>query len=639
MTDLNMTALYKYFLALPAVLLICLTAYAQQGGDKVEEDLRRAGIFHRNYQFGKAVEYYSEALGKTADTTLRLEIMERIVECQNGESMMQYIVRPDEITSGIFRINEFFLYIDEFSDNSWIPVPNPFIKTPGHRTNRFYTSMYMPEGSSRVIFSAPDESGAWNLYTSSLKDSVVWTVPVLLSENILSSGNEIFPVLSKDGKTLYFASDGLPGMGGYDLFCSTWDEENEDWSTPENLGFPYSSTGDDILFLNNEAGSCSIIVSNRETEGDSVKIYVTKFIATPVKTPLEDNESPLLISSFSSRPETEKGETASDTAKSPQTDSYSLLVHQLRRLQNDHKEKLDKIEESRRIYGNASAEDRKFLAGIIRDIEQESMSIKKRIDEVSAQVREMEMQFLSKGIIPVSYDEMLTNNADLPTGTDTDNEYIFRKHAPGKIPYIIVEVPEPEFDYSFKILGRNKGQFAEDNTLPDGIVYQIQFMVLSSRATVRDIRGMSPVFVTRMPSGKYLHTVGLFGTYQEALSNLNRVRKNGFPEAFIIAFDNGRSISVKTARNMEGKKQTPKEPASSANMAWQVILSGYGHTLPQSVLATIQQLSGKDITRTVQDDGETVFAIGPFNDRQEAEDLLNGLDKEGINVSIKSIKL
>ena len=135
-----MTALYKYFLALPAVLLICLAAYAQQGGDEVEEDLRRAGIFHRNYQFGKAVEYYSEALGKTADTTLRLEIMERIVECQNGESMMQYIVRPDEITSGIFRINEFFLYIDEFSDNSWIPVPNPFIKTPGHRTNRFYTS-------------------------------------------------------------------------------------------------------------------------------------------------------------------------------------------------------------------------------------------------------------------------------------------------------------------------------------------------------------------------------------------------------------------------------------------------------------------------------------------------------------------
>ena len=115
-----MTALYKYFLALPAVLLICLAAYAQQGGDEVEEDLRRAGIFHRNYQFGKAVEYYSEALGKTADTTLRLEIMERIVECQNGQSMMQYIVRPDEITSGIFRINEFFLYINEFSDNSWI---------------------------------------------------------------------------------------------------------------------------------------------------------------------------------------------------------------------------------------------------------------------------------------------------------------------------------------------------------------------------------------------------------------------------------------------------------------------------------------------------------------------------------------
>lgn len=632
-----MTALYKYFLALPAVLLICLAAYAQQGGDEVEEDLRRAGIFHRNYQFGKAVEYYSEALGKTADTTLRLEIMERIVECQNGQSMMQYIVRPDEITSGIFRINEFFLYIDEFSDNSWIPVPNPFIKTPGHRMNRFYTSMYLPEGSNRVIFSAPDESGAWNLYTSSLKDSVVWTAPVLLSENILSSGNEIFPILSKDGKTLYFASDGLPGMGGYDLFCSTWDEENEDWSTPENLGFPYSSTGDDILFLNNEAGSCSIIVSNRETEGDSVKIYVTDFIATPVKTPLGKDESPLLISSFTHRPETE--EKTADTAGSRQPDSYSLLIHQLRRLQGEQKEKLDKIEESRSIYAKASAGDREFLAGIIRDIEQESMNIKKQIDELSAQVRKMEIQFLSDGIIPI-YEEEQQESTELPaTVTDNRSMYVFRKHTSGKIPYIIVEVPEPEFDYSFKILGRDKGQFAEDNTLPDGIVYQIQFMVLSSRATVRDIKGMSPVFVTRMPSGKYLHSVGLFGSYQEALSNLNRVRKNGFPEAFIIAFDNGRSISVKTARNMEGKKQTQTERISSGELAWQVILSGYEHTLPQSVLATIQQLSGKDITRTVQDDGETVFAIGPFNGRQEAEDLLNGLDKEGINASIKSIKL
>ena len=306
----------------------------------------------------------------------------------------------------------------------------------------------------------------------------------------------------------------------------------------------------------------------------------------------------------------------------------------MRRLQGEQKEKLDKIEESRSIYAKASAGDREFLAGIIRDIEQESMNIKKQIDELSAQVRKMEIQFLSDGIIPI-YEEEQQESTELPaTVTDNRSLYVFRKHTSGKIPYIIVEIPEPEFDYSFKILGKDKGQFAEDNTLPSGIVYQIQFMVLSNRAAVRDIKGMSPVFVTRMPSGKYLHSVGLFGSYQEALSNLNRVRKNGFPEAFIIAFDNGRSISVKTARNMEGKK-----PATGSELAWQVILYGYGHMLPQAVLATIQQLSGQDLTRTVQDDGETVFAIGPFNGRQEAEDLLNGLDKEGINASIKSIKL
>ena len=271
------------------------------------------------------------------------------------------------------------------------------------------------------------------------------------------------------------------------------------------------------------------------------------------------------------------------------------------------------------------------------------------------QIRQIELKFLAEGIIPVVQEEKAQEEpAAQEAAGEEAPEYIFSRHAMGRIPYIIVEQPEPEFDYTFKILGRNEGQFVEDNTLPEGVVYQIQFMVLSNHASVRDIRGMSPVFVSKMKSGKYLHTVGLFSTYQEASSNLGRVRRNGFPDAIIIAYNNGRSIPVKTARTMEnervlsmpasggsrsGSASRQTSSAASGDMSYQVVLKGYGPALPSSVLSAIRGATTKDLTKSGSDDA-TVFAVGPFSERKDAEFLLKILEDLDIkNVSIESIKL
>ena len=655
-----MTALNRYLTAVAAMLLACLPALGQQPGESAETDLRKAQTLHKAYEFAKAEEYYSKALELTQDSLQKLDIMDKIIQCRNGESLLQYITRPSAVTSGIFSKEDFYLYLQDLDERSWIPIPNPFIKPAGGLRHPYYTAMYLPSGQQTVIFSAPDGTGAWNLYTSTRKDSTTWSVPELLSENILSGRNEIFPLLSRDGRTLYFASDGMPGMGGYDLFRSRWDEEAGEWGIPENLGFPYSSTGDDLIYLDSRDGKYSIVVSNRETEDtDSVKIYVTEYIATPVRTAIREDESPLAIASFIK-------ESAEDTAASPETvekgdvrmADYSRLMHELRRLQDNLQEKLDKIDESRRIYENASGSDREFLAGIIRDVEEEAMHIRRQMDKVSAQVQQIELRFLSEGIIPVVQEDSpgqeKKEDADMLSAGAVEPEYVFSRRPMGRIPYIIVETPEPEFDYTFKILGRNEGQFVEDNTLPEGVVYQIQFMVLSSPAGTKDIRGMSPVFVTKMKSGKYLHTVGLFSTYQEALNNLSRVRRNGFPDAIVIAYNNGRSIPVKTARTMENERvlsmpasggsrsgSAPRQTSSAASgeMSYQVVLKGYGPALPSSVLSAIRGATTKDLTKSGSDDA-TVFAVGPFSERKDAEFLLKILEDLDIkNVSIESIKL
>lgn len=61
---------------------------------------------------------------------------------------------------------------------------------------------------------------------------------------INTSSHEMFPTL-RDEKTLYFSSKGHPGLGGFDMFVSKMDD-NDEFLEPENLQYPMNSEGDDM---------------------------------------------------------------------------------------------------------------------------------------------------------------------------------------------------------------------------------------------------------------------------------------------------------------------------------------------------------------------------------------------------------
>ena len=269
-----MTALNRYLTAVAAMLLACLPALGQQPGESAETDLRKAQTLHKAYEFAKAEEYYSKALELTRDSLQKLDIMDKIIQCRNGESLLQYITRPSAVTSGIFSKEDFYLYLQDLDERSWIPIPNPFIKPAGGLRHPYYTAMYLPSGQQTVIFSAPDGTGAWNLYTSTRKDSTTWSVPELLSENILSGRNEIFPLLSRDGRTLYFASDGMPGMGGYDLFVTRYNMNSDTYLAPEQLGMPFNSPYNDYMMVYDEVKGLGWFVSDRFQPEGKACVYL-----------------------------------------------------------------------------------------------------------------------------------------------------------------------------------------------------------------------------------------------------------------------------------------------------------------------------------------------------------------------------
>lgn len=113
----------------------------------------------------------------------------------------------------------------------------------------------------RFLFFASDmkgSSGGTDLYYSENINGE-WTAPVNAGSQINSPGNELHPHLQGSGK-LYFTSDGLPGMGGLDLFVSDWNGDK--FEGTKNLGYPLNSRYDDfcIFFTEKNKGYLS---SNR----------------------------------------------------------------------------------------------------------------------------------------------------------------------------------------------------------------------------------------------------------------------------------------------------------------------------------------------------------------------------------------
>ena len=88
-----------------------------------------------------------------------------------------------------------------------------------------------------------------------------------------SKGNEMSPFIHPDGNTLYFASDGHPGMGGYDIFMCKKIGRGE-WSLPINLGYPINSEKNEISFVVSSDGKKGYISTDRDGGMGGYDIYV-----------------------------------------------------------------------------------------------------------------------------------------------------------------------------------------------------------------------------------------------------------------------------------------------------------------------------------------------------------------------------
>ena len=241
------------------------------------------------------------------------------------------------------------------------------------------------------------------------------------------------------------------------------------------------------------------------------------------------------------------------------------------------------------------------------------------IREASEELQKIELEFLFSGVV-IDPDKLMAEADKEIAGQDAD--YVFIKNDFGAPLALNMLDPEPEFDYSFKIL--DEAQFAEDNNLPSGLVYQIQMFTVSTKATLARLKGLSPVFENKTPTGKYIYRVGLFRNYADVLANLNSVKKLGFKTAFIVAFNDGKELTVAKARALESELKKKK-------VFFEVRISNGGEMDAALTGGIRQQAGGKDIARVENADGTIMYVVGPFADKDAADKLATFAKAMGVS--------
>lgn len=578
--------------------------------------LMKADSSRMAYNFQDAVKY-CEAAVDALDSTSSAKAEEQLLLARNGLNMMGFCSQPVVVAKQTFPLQDFLLFYP-LKDFSWRKSPNQLDSLGGDNLSR---AVYVPDGSRDIYYSAKDEEGIRNIYATHLADSL-WSVPALINEQLTSSSDEIYPMLSPDGQSLYFASKGLYGMGGYDLYVSQWNKETGDWDVPVNMGFPYSSPYDDFLFVNTEDGKYSIFASNRECGRDSVTIYVLEYDGMPVRkavTEVDELRELAALNPAGNHPGIDNGSAVSgETDES--TRKYMDKMREVRSLRDSVARFGKNLDKLRSGLATASDEEKARITAEITDKEMMLPTLNSTLNAAVKELQNIEMDFLANGIVIDT--RKLQAEADKEI-VGASSGYTFSKNSYGPDLRLDIRKPKPTFDYSFMILP--EGRFAESNTLPDGLVYQIRIFTLSRKASVADLNGLSPVFERTTTSGKHAYSAGLFKSYKDALSNLNKVKKRGFRDAQIDAFLNGQVIGVSKARELESKVKT---------LMMVRIYPEDGQSLSEQAIAAIHEHSDKDLIKSVEA-GSVVFTTGPFEDKSQVDAIVAALKAAGVeNISV-----
>ena len=185
---------------------------------------------------------------------------------QDGHSMYFNRTNSKMVKIGNEKIAQIKIYKAEFVNGIWTNiVALPFCSDAYSTEHPVLT-----KDGKKLYFSSdmPGSIGSFDLYVVDVNEDGTYGVPVNLGNAVNTIHREQFPEISNDGSILYFASDGHQGMGGLDIFMSK-SLNGGTFAKPINLGETINSNMDDFSYVVDEKKNLGYFSSNRKL-GDAL---------------------------------------------------------------------------------------------------------------------------------------------------------------------------------------------------------------------------------------------------------------------------------------------------------------------------------------------------------------------------------
>ncbi|MCB0429029.1 MAG: OmpA family protein [Flavobacteriales bacterium] len=168
------------------------------------------------------------------------------------------------------------IYVSKLNGDQWSA---PEKLGPTVNTSYLETHASMTPDGNRLFFASdrPGGFGGLDIYMVQKLPTGEWSMAQNLGPKVNTQYDEDGPFIHPDGVTLYFSSESESSMGGFDIFSSSWDEVTQSWGKPKNIGYPINTTADDLFFVMTADGKRAYYSSATEEGYGDRDIYMIQF--------------------------------------------------------------------------------------------------------------------------------------------------------------------------------------------------------------------------------------------------------------------------------------------------------------------------------------------------------------------------
>ena len=396
-----------------------------------------------------------------------------------------------------------------------------------------------------------------------------FSLPEPLPAIINSDYDEAYPYFDKATSTLYFSSKGHNTTGGYDIFKSTYDTSKASWTSAEKLNFPLNTPNDEFLYTLIPDSEKSIFLSNRTT-GLNEYIAYTIINRDQARYVSPKNRDEVLAYSYLSTQE-----EYNNLDVTYQKYEQGTLTHgELSRYNNVFNEKAGYEQLLTEALILQSQSD--SLAWIVKDLraknEIEDNPSKKQILSANIESLDMEskrLQMLAdeKFLLaeqetdPIEIEIQQDDNPDLQVENEVNGIKVYsfsseqeaNAESNNQLEYEKGKEAARMAQSMFAI--QSTSPYSQSNpiplaTTPVGLIYRIQLGSFSQAVPEDTFNGLTPVSKEE-ENGSIKYYVGSFKSLKEVRRALEQVRNYGYPDAFIVSFNNNKKINIQKAKEIE----------------------------------------------------------------------------------------